>query len=290
MAAPESKHWSAPVNCVAGAAASHSSLESSGCSARGSRTVRHAARPLFQFRFAGRARTMDFHRRIFGKVPGGNAAGMCSNISIRLAAPSLTAPPSSPGCENFTFTFDGEQHIHDAVAAGKVCCSSPHMSATGKPPASCCRASKCPINVTGFDKEAPAIRAVLDRSAQQHFKLIPLTSAPTDAIQLVAAMRRGELVCMMGDRTHAAARRRAFHFWAAWPISHRRLRHGRDCWSAYRHRLQSPGTEWPLSLLRFSAGAAPSTASSTRRPSLRLRHAICRTPRRHRQTRSVPVV
>jgi lauroyl/myristoyl acyltransferase len=104
---------------------------------------------------------------------------MCSNISTRLAAPSLIALPSSRGgAKKFSFTFDGEQHIHDAVAAGKgVLLLTAHVGnweAAGQ----LLSRVKCPINVTGFDKEIPAIRAVLDRSAKQHFKLIPLTGAP----------------------------------------------------------------------------------------------------------------
>jgi predicted LPLAT superfamily acyltransferase len=34
------------------------------------------------------------------------------------------------------------------------------------------------------------------------FKLIPLTGSPTDAIPLVAALRRGEVVAMLGDRAY----------------------------------------------------------------------------------------
>jgi predicted LPLAT superfamily acyltransferase len=59
-----------------------------------------------------------------------------------------------------------------------------------------------PVNVTGLDKESPAVRALLNSSPEQKFKLIPLTGSPTDAIELVAALRRGEIVAMLGDRLY----------------------------------------------------------------------------------------
>jgi lauroyl/myristoyl acyltransferase len=62
-----------------------------------------------------------------------------------------------------------------------------------------------PINVAGFDREMPEVRAMLDRASRARVRLIPLTGSPTDAIPLVAAMRRGEIVAMLGDRTYGSA-------------------------------------------------------------------------------------
>jgi predicted LPLAT superfamily acyltransferase len=61
-----------------------------------------------------------------------------------------------------------------------------------------------PINVTGFDKETPEIRALLNKVSKAKFRLIQLTGSPTDAIPLVAAMRRGEVVAMLGDRAYGS--------------------------------------------------------------------------------------
>ena len=163
--------------------------------------------PALYFSFASPdvPATMDFHRRIFGKVPWWKRRWYVFKhfYSFGRAIIDRSAILAG-GAKKFTFTFDGEQNIHDAVAAGKgVLLLTAHVGnweAAGQLLARV----KCPINVTGFDKEVPAIRAALDRSAKQHFKLIPLTGSPTDAIQLVAAMRRGELVCMMGDRTYGS--------------------------------------------------------------------------------------
>ena len=166
-----------------------------------------AVLPAFYFSFASPdvPATMDFHRRMFGKVPWWKRRWYVFKhfYSFGRAIIDRTAILAG-GAKKFSFTFDGEHHIHEAVAAGKgVLLLTAHVGnweAAGQ----LLSRVKCPINVTGFDKEIPAIRAVLDRSARQHFKLIPLTGSPTDAIQLVAAMRRGELVCMMGDRTYGS--------------------------------------------------------------------------------------
>ena len=61
-----------------------------------------------------------------------------------------------------------------------------------------------PVNVTGFDKEFPEIRALLNQAARTKFRLIPLSGPPTDAIPLLSALRRGELVAMLGDRAYGS--------------------------------------------------------------------------------------
>jgi predicted LPLAT superfamily acyltransferase len=61
-----------------------------------------------------------------------------------------------------------------------------------------------PINVTGFDKETSEIRSLLNQVSKAKFRLLTLTGSPTDTIPLVAAMRRGEVVAMMGDRAYGS--------------------------------------------------------------------------------------
>jgi predicted LPLAT superfamily acyltransferase len=61
-----------------------------------------------------------------------------------------------------------------------------------------------PINVAGFDNESTAVRSLLNQASKAKFRLLPLTGSPTDVIPLVAAMRRGEVVAMLGDRAYAS--------------------------------------------------------------------------------------
>ena len=45
---------------------------------------------------------------------------------------------------------------------------------------------------------------MFNQASKQNFKLLPLTGGPTDAIPLVAALRRGEVVAMLGDRAYGS--------------------------------------------------------------------------------------
>jgi predicted LPLAT superfamily acyltransferase len=106
--------------------------------------------------------------------------------------------------KHFTFTFDGEHHLRDALAEGRgVLLLTAHVGnweAAGQ----LLSRLEAPINVTGFDNETPGIRSLLNQASKAKFRLVPLTGSPTDAIPLVAAMRRGEVVAMLGDRAYGS--------------------------------------------------------------------------------------
>ena len=105
----------------------------------------------------------------------------------------------------FTFTFDGENHVREALAEGRgVLLLTAHLGnweAAGQLLARL----DVPVNVTGLDNESAEMRALLTRSSDVKFRLLPLTGAPTDVIPLVAALRRGEVVAMLGDRAYRSA-------------------------------------------------------------------------------------
>ena len=61
-----------------------------------------------------------------------------------------------------------------------------------------------PVNVTGFDKENDDIRHLLTEASQARFRFLPLTGSPTDVLPLVAALKRGEVVAMLGDRAYGS--------------------------------------------------------------------------------------
>ena len=106
--------------------------------------------------------------------------------------------------EHFSFTFDGEKNLRDALAEGRgVLLLTAHVGnweAAGQ----LLTRLNVPITVTGFDKETPEIRKLLNDASRQNFRLLPLTGGPTDAIPLVAALRRGEVVAMLGDRAYGS--------------------------------------------------------------------------------------
>ncbi|MCW5553787.1 MAG: lysophospholipid acyltransferase family protein [Verrucomicrobiae bacterium] len=148
---------------------------------------------------------MAYHRRIYGPLPRWRRRWLVFRhfLSFGRALVDRTAILAGQ-TRGFTFSFEGEHHVRQAVAEGRgVLLLTAHVGnweAAGQLLARL----DVPINVTGFDKETPAIRALLNQSSQARFKLIPLTGSPTDAIQLVAAMRRGEVVAMLGDRAYGS--------------------------------------------------------------------------------------
>lgn len=149
--------------------------------------------------------TMDYHRRVFGNVPWWKRRWMVFRHFFSFGCALIDRTAILAGdTRHFSFTFDGEHHLREAVAAGKgVLLLNAHVG-NWEVAGQLLSRINVPINVTGFDRETPQVRAMLTRASKTKFRLIPLTGSPTDAIPLVAALRRGEIVAMLGDRTYGS--------------------------------------------------------------------------------------
>ena len=152
------------------------------------------------------AATMAYHRRVFGQVPWWQRRWLVFRhfLSFGRAIIDRTAVLAGD-TKHFSFTFDGEEHVRRVLTEGKgVLLLTAHLGnweAAGQ----LLTRLDVPINVAGFDKETGGIRDLLQQSSKAKFHLLPLTGAPTDAIPLVAALRRGEVVAMLGDRAYGSA-------------------------------------------------------------------------------------
>jgi predicted LPLAT superfamily acyltransferase len=149
--------------------------------------------------------TMDYHRRVFGQLPWWKRRWLVFKHFFKFGQALIDRTAILAGMtRHFSFTFDGEANLRQAAAEGKgVLLLTAHVGnweAAGQ----LLTRLEIPVNVTGFDKESPEVRALLNRAGNARFKLIPLTGSPTDAIQLVAALRRGEAVAMLGDRAYGS--------------------------------------------------------------------------------------
>ncbi|MDR3458463.1 MAG: hypothetical protein P4N60_13510 [Verrucomicrobiae bacterium] len=167
------------------------------------------------------AATMDFHRRAFGPPPWWKRRWLVFKHFYSFGRAILDRTAILAGNrKNFSFEFDGEENLRTALAEGRgVLLLTAHLGnweAAGQ----LLTRIDVPITVTGFDRETPEIRAVLNRASKQDFRLLPLTGSPTDAIPLVAALRRGEVVAMLGDRAYGSpsARIPFFGGFASFPI------------------------------------------------------------------------
>ena len=151
------------------------------------------------------AATMDFHRRVFGPQPWWKRRWLVFKHFLSFGRALIDRTAILAGdTRHFSFSFDGENHLRQAVAEGRgVLLLTAHLGNWEAAGALLSRLN-VPINVTGFDREAAAVRELLNRASKATFRLLPLTGSPTDAIPLVAAMRRGEVVAMLGDRPYGS--------------------------------------------------------------------------------------
>lgn len=159
----------------------------------------------FSFASPDVAATMDFHRRIFGQVPWWKKRWLVFKHFLSFGRAIIDRTAILAGQTNkFSFSFDGEHHVQTALAEKRgVLLLTAHLGnweAAGQ----LLTRLDVPINVTGFDKESAGIRSVLAKSSKAKFRLLPLTGEPTDAIPLIAALRRGEIVAMLGDRAYGS--------------------------------------------------------------------------------------
>jgi predicted LPLAT superfamily acyltransferase len=166
-----------------------------------------AVPPAIYFSFASPdvAATMDFHRRIFGPLPWWKRRWFVFKhyFSFGRALVDRTAILAG-NKEKFTFFFDGEKHLRAALARGRgVLLLTAHVG-NWEAGGQLLSRLDTPVTVTGFDNEVPEIRALLDSAANMKFRLLPLTGSPTDIIPLMAALRRGEVVAMLGDRSYGS--------------------------------------------------------------------------------------
>jgi len=157
----------------------------------------------FSFASPDVAATMDYHRRVFGPVPWWKRRWLVFRHFLSFGRALIDRTAILAGDKShFSYSFDGEEHLHRAVAEGRgVLLLTAHLGnweAAGQ----MLSRIDAPINVTGFDNESPEIRALLTGASQAKFRLLQLTGQPTDAITLIAALRRGEVVTMMGDRAY----------------------------------------------------------------------------------------
>jgi len=149
--------------------------------------------------------TMDFHRRVFGPQPWWKRRWLVFKhfLSFGRALVDRTAILAGDR-KHFSFSFEGENYLRDALAEGRgVLLLTAHLGNWEAAGALLSRLD-VPINVTGFDNESAEVRALLNQSSRAKLRLLPLTGSPTDVIPLVAAMRRGEVVAMLGDRAYGS--------------------------------------------------------------------------------------
>src|SRR5438093_6831721 len=126
--------------------------------------------------------TMDYHCRIFGELPWWKRRWLVFKHFLSFGRALIDRTAILAGeTRHFSFTFDGEDYLRQAVAEGcSVLLLTAHLGNWEAGGALLSRLD-VPINVTGFDKESPEIRSLLTHASNAKFRLIPLTGSPIDA-------------------------------------------------------------------------------------------------------------
>jgi predicted LPLAT superfamily acyltransferase len=157
----------------------------------------------FSFASPDVAATMDFHRRVFGAVPWWKKRWLVFKHFLSFGRAIIDRTAILAGkTKNFSFSFDGEHHVHTALAEKRGALLLTAHLGNWEAAGQLLTRLDTVINVTGFDNESAEIRALLAQSSKAKFRLLTLTGSPTDAIPLVAALRRGEIVALLGDRAY----------------------------------------------------------------------------------------
>ena len=149
--------------------------------------------------------TMDYHRRVFRKVPWWKRRWLVFKHFFAFGRAVIDRIAILAGRKDrFTFFFDGEHHVRNALAEGNGLLLLTAHVGNWEVAGQMIARLDVPVNVTGFDNETSQMRDLLNRFSRQKFKLIPLTGSPTDTLALVAALKRGEIVAMLGDRAYGS--------------------------------------------------------------------------------------
>jgi predicted LPLAT superfamily acyltransferase len=174
----------------------------------------------FSFASPDVAATMDFHRRIFGEVPWWKRRWLVFRHFLSFGRALIDRLAVLGGdTKHFSCNLDGERHFDNALAEGKgLLLLTAHVGNWEAAGQLLSRFNDVPINVTGLDNESAEIRSLLNNASRQKFRLIPLTGSPTDTLPLVAALRRGEIVAMLGDRAYGSPSARVPFFGGTAPF------------------------------------------------------------------------
>ncbi len=153
--------------------------------------------------FAPRAlrASLDYLKRRFGySLPRRLLLSYCHFYSFgKILLDRLAIMEGASG--RFQFAFEGEEHIREALSAGKgLVLLSAHVGAW-EAAGHMLERIDVPVNVVMYQAEVERIKVVLEKAmAGRSFKPLIIKGSFEDSVEILAALRRGEIVAMLGDR------------------------------------------------------------------------------------------
>lgn len=165
--------------------------------------------------------TMDFHRRVLGPQPWWKRRWLVARHFFSFGKMIIDRFAILNGnLHAFTFSFDGEQNLLNPLAEGRgLVLINAHLGnweAAGQ----LLHRANVMVNIAGHKRETAAVRNLLEADAQARFRYITLDGSPTDVLPMLAVLRRGEILALLGDRSYGSPITRVPFFGepAAFPV------------------------------------------------------------------------
>lgn len=102
---------------------------------------------------------------------------------------------------NFTFSFDGEQHLHEMAKAGRGGVLISGHVGNWDLAGNMLKRVEAKINIVLFEGEAEQIKNYMDKFAgNSHYNIIAVKQDLSHIFHIAAAINRNEFICIHGDR------------------------------------------------------------------------------------------
>jgi predicted LPLAT superfamily acyltransferase len=106
----------------------------------------------------------------------------------------------------FAYTFDGEAHLREALSANRGLVLLASHTGNWEAAGHLLRRIDVPCSIVGFDNEVDPIRRVYAGTMSgRHVRMIAVEGPFEHSVEILAALRRGEIVAMLGDRLSGQA-------------------------------------------------------------------------------------
>ncbi len=101
----------------------------------------------------------------------------------------------------FTYAYDGEEHLREALAEKKGLILLTSHTGNWEAASHLLTRLEAPCSIVGVDNEIEPIRRLLSGAMKErHVRMISAAGRFEHSVEIIAALRRGEIVAMMGDR------------------------------------------------------------------------------------------
>jgi predicted LPLAT superfamily acyltransferase len=101
----------------------------------------------------------------------------------------------------FTYAFDGESHLREVLSGKRGLILLASHTGNWEAAGHLLTRVEAPCSIVGVDNEIASIRRLFaDTMSKRHVRMIAVRGPFEHSVEILAALRRGEIVAMLGDR------------------------------------------------------------------------------------------